>query len=453
MDAGFRKRSCFKNMRETVRIGCGAGFQGDRLEPALVLAEHGELDYLMLECLGERTVALAQLRKLHDPAHGYDALLERRMEGLLPLIKRNGVRVVTNMGAANPLAGAERIVAIARRLGLTLRVAALTGDDVLAALDPAQIALETGEPLSSAGPLFSANAYLGVEAMLPCLESGADIVITGRVADPSLALAPLAHHFGWKLDDADRFARGTVVGHLLECAGQLTGGYFADPGKKDVAGMARLGFPFADVDADGDARLSKVAGTGGVINRMTATEQLLYEVTDPGAYLTPDVTADFSQVAITETGPDTIAVRGARGKTRPATLKVSVGYHAGYIGEGEISYAGENCVARAQLGAEIVAERLRGQFQELRIDVAGLSALHTRPLSGASQPYEVRLRVAGRSADRTQAALIGEEVEALFTNGPAGGGGARKETREQIGIVSCLIARAKVTPAVTVLET
>jgi hypothetical protein len=441
-------------LAETVRIGCGAGFQGDRLEPALVLAEHGKLDYLMLECLGERTVALAQLRKLHDPAHGYDSLLERRIEGLLPLIRRNGVRVVTNMGAANPLAGAEKIIAIARKLGLKVRVAALTGDDVFEALDPAQPALETGEPLSSSGALFSANAYLGVEAMLPCLESGADIVLTGRVADPSLALAPLVHHFGWELDDADRFARGTVVGHLLECAGQLTGGYFADPGKKDVAGMARLGFPFADVDADGHARLSKVAGTGGVINRMTATEQLLYEVTDPSAYLTPDVTADFSRVAITETGPDTITVSGARGKTRPDTLKVSVGYHAGYIGEGEISYAGENCVARAQLGGEIVAERLRGQFQELRVDVVGLSALHTRPMSGGNdRPYEVRLRVAGRSADRAQAALIGEEVEALFTNGPAGGGGARKETREQIGIVSCLIARDKVKPAVTVFET
>ena len=440
-------------MRTTVRIGCGAGFQGDRLEPALVLAERGKLDYLMLECLGERTVALAQLRRLHDPKHGYDALLERRMSGLLPLIAQNHVRVVTNMGAANPIAGAEAIVALAKKLGLKLRVAALTGDDVLDALDPSQKVLETGEPLSSIGPLFSANAYLGVEEMLPALESSADIVLTGRVADPSLALAPLAHTFDWKLDDTERLARGTVVGHLLECAGQLTGGYFADPGKKDVAGMANLGFPFADVDADGNAQLSKVAGTGGRIDRMTATEQLLYEVTDPRAYLTPDVTADFSTVEIRETAPDTITVTGARGGARPDTLKVSVGYQAGYIGEGEISYGGENCVARALLAGEIVAERLRGQFQELRVDIVGLSALHSRPMSdGAPEPYEVRLRVAGRSADRALAARIGEEVEALWTNGPAGGGGARKDTREQIGIVSCLLSREKVRPQVTVLE-
>jgi hypothetical protein len=439
---------------DTVRIGCGAGFQGDRLEPALILAEHGRLDYLMLECLAERTIALAQLRKLHDPDSGYDLLLERRMTGLLPLIKLNGVRVVTNMGAANPLSGAEKIIALARNLGLKVRVAALTGDDIFDALDPNEPALETGEPLASAGPLFSANAYLGVEAMLPALASGADIVLTGRVADPSLALAPLAHHFGWTLDDEERFARGTLVGHLLECAGQLTGGYYADPGKKNVPGMARLGFPFADVDADGNAALSKVEGTGGVINRMTAIEQLLYEVTDPSAYLTPDVTADFSQVEIAESGPDTIAVTGARGKPRPDTLKVSVGFHAGYIGEGEISYAGENCVARAKLGGDIVAERLRGQFQELRVDIIGLSALHTRPMSGGDdRPYEVRLRVAGRSADREMAARIGEEVETLWTNGPAGGGGARKSTQEQIGIVSCLIARDKVKPQVTVFET
>ncbi len=441
-------------MPRTVRIGCGAGFQGDRLEPALVLAEQGSLDYLMLECLGERTVALAQLRRLHDPDGGYDPLLERRMAGLLPLIKRNGARVVTNMGAANPLAGAEKIVALARALGLKVRVAALTGDDVLSLLDPDEPVLETGEPLASVGPLFSANAYLGAEAMLPALDSGADIVITGRVADPSLAVAPLAYHFGWKLDDMQRMADGTLVGHLLECAGQLSGGYYADPGRKDVPGMATLGFPFADVDAAGNARLSKVVGTGGMISRATATEQLLYEVTDPTAYLTPDVSADFSRVEIRETAPDTIAVTGARGKPRPDGLKVSVGYHAGYLGEGEIGYAGENSAARARLAGEIVAERLRGQFQELRVDVIGLTALHSRPMSGdGHRSYEARLRVAGRSAEREIAQRVGEEVEALYTNGPAGGGGARKQTSEQIGIVSCLIARERVKTQVTVLET
>ena len=441
-------------MSATIRVGCGAGFAGDRLEPALVLAERGNLDYLILECLAERTIALAQLRRKHDPDAGYDVLLERRMTGLLPLLKKNGIRLVTNMGAANPVAAAERIVAIARRLGIKVRVAAVTGDDVLDALDRGQPTLETGEPVASAGPLVSANAYLGIDAILPALDAGADIVITGRVADPSLALAPLAHRFGWSLDDHEKLARGTVVGHLLECGGQLTGGYYADPGKKDVMGLADLGFPFADVDQDGNARFGKVDGTGGKIDLSTVTEQLLYEVTDPAAYLTPDVSADFSTVALREVGPDQVAVSGAGGNKRPDTLKVSVGYHAGYVGEGEIGYAGENSAARAKLAGEIVAERLRGQFQELRVDLIGLTALHTRPMPAEDgyRPYEVRLRVAGRSSDESVARRIGEEVEALYTNGPAGGGGARKYVTEQIGVVSCLMPREKVRPQVTCFD-
>src|SRR5262245_54294728 len=238
---------------KTIRIGSGAGFAGDRLEPALVLAEHGALDWLGLECLGERTVALAQLRRLHDPDAGYDPLLDRRMDGLLPLIARNRIRVITNMAAANPAAAAARVATMAKRKGLALKVAAVLGDDVLGGLDRDAPCLETGAPLKSFGALVSANAYLGIDAILPALQQGADVVVTGRAADPSLFLAPLVHAFGWRLDDHDRLARGTVVGHLLECGGQLTGGYYADPGIKDVPGMATLGFPFADVDADGNA--------------------------------------------------------------------------------------------------------------------------------------------------------------------------------------------------------
>jgi hypothetical protein len=439
--------------RRTVRIGCGAGFAGDRLEPALLLAEHGELDYLGLECLGERTVALAQLRRHHDPKAGYDPMLERRMAGLLPLIKAKKVRLVTNMGAANPEAAAQATVDVARRAGIRLRVAAVSGDDVLAGLDLDAPTLETGATLRSVGPLVSANAYLGVEALLPALEGGADVVITGRVADPSLFLAPLVHHFGWSQDDLDRMGRGTMIGHLLECGGQLTGGYYADPGYKDVPGMAALGFPFADVDAEGNARFAKLPGTGGIISRRTATEQLLYEVTDPTAYQTPDIVADFSGVSLREDGENVVAATGARGKPRPKSLKVSVGYHAGYVGEGEIGYAGENCVARGKLAGEIVRERLGNRFRELRVDLTGLTALHSRPMSdGEHHPYEVRLRVAARAADEETARRVGEEVEALYTNGPAGGGGARKAVHEQIGIVSCLIPRERVSPRVAFFE-
>lgn len=438
-------------MSRTVRVGCGAGFAGDRLEPALVLAEHGALDYLGLECLGERTVALAQLRKLHDPDAGYDPMLERRMDGLLPLARRNGIRIITNMGAANPAAAAARVAAVAKQKGLSLKVAAVLGDDVLDLLDRNAPCLETGTPLKDF-ELVSANAYLGVDAILPALQQGADVIITGRAADPSLFLAPLVHEFGWRLDDHDRLARGTVVGHLLECGGQLTGGYFADPGRKDVPAMATLGFPFADVDADGNARFGKVSGTGGVINRATATEQLLYEVTDPFGYETPDVVADFSTTRLDDLGGDVVAVGGARGKPRPSRLKVSVGYRAGFLGEGEIGYAGENCVARAELAGDIVRERLANRFPEMRVDVIGLSSLHGQALARDRQPYEVRLRVAARAPEAETARLVGEEVEALFTNGPAGGGGVRKATVEQIGIVSCLMPRETIATEVRVFE-
>ena len=307
-------------------------------------------------------------------------------------------------------------------------------------------------PCPTYGTIVSANAYLGAEAILPALATGADIVITGRVADPSLFVAPLMHEYGWAPGDVERLACGTVVGHLLECAGQLCGGYFADPGRKDIPGMAELGFPFADVDREGNATISKVAGTGGRITVATATEQLLYEVTDPHGYLTPDVTADFSRVTLTETGPDRIGVRGATGRQRPDRLKVSVGYLAGYVGEGEIGYAGANAVARAELAAAILRERLQHKFAELRFDLIGSTSLHGRAFDTGAHPYEVRLRVAGRAATQEDAGIVGDEVEALYTNGPAGGGGARKSVTEQIGIVSTLIDRSLVRSRVTLHE-
>ncbi len=435
-----------------IRIGSGTGFSGDRMEPAVLLAEKGNLDYLVLECLAERTIALAQKRKRHMPNHGYDPLLERRMELLLPVIKKNGTRVITNMGAANPIAAADKIVELAERLGVVVKVAAVTGDDVFEHISAEQRTLENDEPLTAFGPLISANAYMGVEAILPALQSGADIIVTGRVADPSLFLAPMVHHFDWSLDDLDRMAQGTVIGHLLECAGQITGGYFADPGKKDVPDFAHLGYPFVDVHADGTAVIDKVEGTGGAITLMTAKEQLLYEVTNPAEYMTPDVTADFTQVRMSEVGPNRIEVSGGKGKYVPSTFKVSVGYDAGYIGEGEISYAGHNALERAKLAGEVIRTRLQDAYSELRVDYIGQTSVHRTTFDGYAEPYEIRLRVAGRALTLEEAARIGEEVEALYTCGPAGGGGARKYIHEVVGIVSVLIPREKVQPQVIIRE-
>jgi Acyclic terpene utilisation family protein AtuA len=439
-------------MASTLRIGSGAGFAGDRLEPAVILAEQGGIAYLALECLAERTIALGQLRRRRDPDGGYDPLLERRVELLLPLLRRRKVRLISNFGSANPAAAGKRIIEIARRLRVPVKVAVVTGDDVVDRVSPRSIALESGRPLGDYGELISANAYLGADAIMPALRSGADVIVTGRVADPSLFVAPIAHHFAWSLDDLERVARATVVGHLLECAAQVCGGYFADPGKKEVPGLADVGFPYADVDADGNATISKVAGTGGLINLATVKEQLLYEVTDPGAYVTPDVTADFGGVALRVVGPDAVAVSGGRARGRSPTLKVSVGYAAGYLGEGEISYAGPNALARARLAGDIIRDRIGSDFTDLRVDLIGSTSAHGRSFDASERPYEIRLRVAARAATAEAAARVGEEVEALYLNGPAGGGGTRKYLSEQVGIASTLLDRGLVSTATTLLE-
>ncbi|UWZ83921.1 acyclic terpene utilization AtuA family protein [Occallatibacter riparius] len=433
---------------KTVRIGCGAGYSGDRIEPAVELAAKGSLQYLVFECLAERTIALAQKARMADPDAGFDPLLEERMEAVLPLCVNNGIRIISNMGAANPEAAVARTQTIARRLGFSgLCIAAVTGDDVLAQMRSGEVPIESLETaLPDPQTWVSANAYLGVAPILKALEDRADIILTGRVADPALFLAPLIHEFGWSLEDWNLLGQGTLVGHLLECAGQLTGGYFADPGYKDVPGLAHLGFPIAEVIPDGSAIFSKVEGSGGVLNRATCTEQLLYEIQDPAAYFTPDVIADFSQVIIEEIGPDRVRVTGGRGRARPATLKVSLGYNDGFIGEGQISFAGPNAVRRAELARDILAERLNGSgISELRFDFIGMSSVHGPQLSAsAPEPYEVRLRAAGRAFSRRSAARIQQEVEALYTNGPAGGGGASGSTKEVLAIHSALIPRDEI---------
>lgn len=441
---------------KTVRIGCGAGYSGDRIEPAVELAEKGGIAYLVFECLAERTIALAQKARLADPASGFDPLLEERMEAVLPLCAKKGIRIISNMGAANPRAAAERTRAVAGRLGLSgLRIAAVTGDDVLALLRAGEVKTESLDgAMPDASTWVSANVYLGVAPILEALQSRADVILTGRVADPALFLAPLIHEFAWPLDDWRLLGQGTVVGHLLECAGQLTGGYFADPGVKDVPDLARLGFPIAEVSEDGAAIFSKVEGSGGLLNRATCTEQLLYEIQDPAAYLTPDVVADFSRVTIEEAGPNMVRVTGAAGRERPATLKVSIGYRDGYIGEGQISYAGPNALRRAELARSVLAERLGdADLSELRFDLIGVNSIHGPELSPSPQnPWEVRLRAAGRSASRREAERVGREVEALYTNGPAGGGGAAVSAREILAVHSVLIPREAVKHQVEILE-
>jgi hypothetical protein len=461
-------------MKNKIRIGCGAGFSGDRIEPAVILAEKGKLDYLVLECLAERTIALAQKRKMADPSRGYDPLLERRIETLLPHLVKNNIRLITNMGAANPIEGARRIKEIAQKQGLKIKVAAVIGDDVIENLGLANN-LHCGDNFSIFGnenfaleliakhqspvtnhqsPIVSANAYLGVEGILEALQANAQIIITGRVADPSLFLAPMIHEFGWKTDDYDLLGKGTVIGHLMECGGHITGGYFADPIMKPVENMENLGYPFADVFADGSAIIGKIEGTGGVINLQTAKEQLLYEVINPNEYFTPDVVADFTSVKLEEIDKNKINITGGGGKTKPETYKVSVGYKAFWLGEGEISYAGPAAFERAKLAGEIIQKRLKAQFEEIKIDYIGVnSTFGNKWLSEAEATIsEVRLRIAAKTQSQADAALVCEEVEALYTNGPAGGGGVRKYVNEVIGIASVLVDRNTVLAQISLIE-
>ena len=437
-----------------IRIGSGAGYSGDRIEPAVELAEKGDIQYLGFECLAERTIALAQQQKLRDPAAGYDPLLEQRMRAVLAICKSKGIKIITNMGAANPAAAAAKTVEIARQLGIAgLKVAAVVGDDVLEVCKRGNFPLLEieGRVADLGNRMLSANAYLGVAPIVQALAAGADVVITGRVGDPALFMAPLIHEFGWAMDDWDRLGKGAVVGHLLECAGQVTGGYFADPGFKDVAGLARLGFPIGEVSEDGDLVITKVAGSGGAVTEATCKEQLLYEVHDPSKYLQPDVIGDFSKVTVTQIGPDRVRIQGGRGKPKSGNLKTSIGYVDSYIGEGQISYAGPGALERGRLALEIVRERLEltgVQMTEARFDLIGVDSLHGAALSGGGKPYEVRIRVAGRTDSLAEAVRIGNEVETLYTNGPAGGGGAFKSAREIVAVVSVLLPAELAVPSI-----
>jgi hypothetical protein len=441
-----------------LRLGAGAGYSGDRIEPALELVERGDIDVLVFECLAERTIALAQQARRRDPEAGFDPLLETRMRSVLGAAAERGVRIVTNMGAANPLAAARRTAAVARELGLaSLRVAAVLGDDVLAHVLAGDYRFEeSAAPVRELGDrIVSANAYLGVAPICAALRSDADVVVTGRASDPALFLAPIVHAFGWSLDDWNLLGQGTVVGHLLECAGQVTGGYFADPGLKDVADLARIGFPIGEVSRDGDFVVTKVEGSGGCVSAATCKEQLLYEIHDPARYLQPDVVADFTHVRVDEIAKDRVRVVGGRGSAPTGMLKASIGYVDGWVGEGQISYAGAGAFARARLAREIVRERLRStrvEASEMRFDLLGVDALHGPVAVRDGEPYEVRLRVAGRTRSMAEAVRIGNEVETLYTNGPAGGGGVVKSAREVVAVQSVLVPATAVRPSVEIVE-
>lgn len=454
-------------MTANAHIGAGAGFAGDRTDAAVpvvkALSQSRGPRFLIYETLAERTLALSQIARRADPAGGYNPALARFLAPVLADCLRSGIRIVGNFGAAHPRAAGERILALAREQGLAApRVAVVEGDDLAGLLSPPQLAAREvgGALLRGKAQIVSTNLYLGAGPIAAALDRGADIVVTGRIADSALALGPLMHVYRWRADEWDLLAAGTLAGHLLECGAQITGGYFADPGVKDVPGMSEIGYPIAEIAPDGTAIIGKPAGTGGRIDRLTVTEQILYEIDDPAAYLAPDVTLDLTGVEVEEIAHDMVRVRGARGRPAPEKLKATVCVDAGFLGEAEISYAGRNAAARARLAAEIVRERLKRRAPGLavRVDAVGISSVLGNSAGttleeawASAAPPDVRLRFAAQSFDRTQVELLLDEVEALYCAGPAGGAGVRRRLTPRVASASCLIERDYARPRVTML--
>ena len=443
-------------------IGAGAGYSGDRLDAPLAVVRDlraaGGRSAIIFETLGERTLALAQLRRRENPSTGYEPKLAPLLAPVLKVCIDGGIAIVGNFGAANPAAAAQVIADLADQSGTRATIGVVTGDDMLGA-DGLDVLRACCDDLPDPKKLVSANAYLGAAPIAEALGNGAHVVVTGRVADPSLVLGPLIHTFGWSFEDWPTLGRGTMAGHLLECGAQVTGGYFADPGAKDVPGLENIGYPIAEIDHRGHFIIGKAAG-GGLVDRRTVTEQFLYEVHDPAAYLTPDVIADISEASLVELGNDRVRVDGVTGHARPDRLKVTVCFDGGWLGEGEISYYGPNALARARLAGEIVRRRAPRDIR-IRCDVIGVLSVLADDDGRAWQRFDeladvgsedVRLRVAFAGDDKASVERGVAEVEALYCAGPAAGGGIRLALRPRIAATSCFVPREAVRARVEMVE-
>ena len=437
---------------EQLAVGCGAGFSGDRVDAAgpvvRTLIDRGGPAALIFENLAERTLATQQLAKRAHPELGYEPLLELELRPVLADCLAHGITIVSNFGAANPDGAARLIQRLARELGLTPpRIAVVRGDDLSDAEGQAIVRDHLGQNFDGAR-FVCANAYQGAFEIAEAITAGAQIVVTGRVADPSLTLGPAIAHYGWRRDQWDELAGATMAGHLLECGAQVSGGYFADPGLKDVPNLHNVGFPIAEIAADGSCILSKASHTGGLVDERTVKEQLLYELHDPAAYITPDVVADITQCSVVQAGPDRVRLAGVVGHPRTATLKANVFFDGGWFGEGEISYAGPNAEARARLAMDVMKKRM-GDELKLRFDLIGVSSIldddGNRLLAAAEvgRSTDIRLRVAGQHQELPVIDRLLRELTALWTGGPAGGGGVRVAKRQRLSTQSCLIARER----------
>jgi len=437
-------------MSNLYRVGCAAGFSGDRLGVARPIVDEflrlGEPACLIFESLAERTLALAQLDRRQNPALGFEPLLAEMLEPILADCLLNNIPIVGNFGAANPEGAASLIAKLAKAQGFpSIKIAIVRGDEISASVFMACLDQQSQEALSNSS-LVSANVYLGAREIADALNDGAQIVVTGRVADPALTVGPLMAHFKKSWSDWNFLAQATMAGHLLECGAQVTGGYFADPGVKDVPDLASVGFPIIEFDEFGNCCVTKAPNTGGVVSLMTVTEQLLYEVHDPARYLTPDVIADISQAQLELTGENKVLLNKVLGHEKPATLKANICIDGGWLAEVEISYAGHHAYERAQLAAQIIRERL-SDVLDLRIDYIGSASVF--PSEDGSGPSfraqggfeDIRLRVAAAHMNKVIANQLCRELTALYTCGPAGGGGVRTSLRPRLNTLVAYVPR------------
>lgn len=452
-------------MTKKVFIASGAGFSGDRFDAAVPLVAHladcNGPRYLIFEVLAERSIALAQIAKSKDPDAGYSPYLEAYLRPILQQVKAHNIKIVSNMGAANPMAAARHVNRLAAELGLPpFKIAVLLGDDLSSYLDQQtilQAPTMEGNRLSGR-ELKAANVYLGGEAVAKALSGDADMVLVGRTTDSALVLGPLLHEFGWPQDDWDRLAAGTICGHLLECGAQVTGAYFADPGFKDVPALAEVGFPVAEISESGAFVITKPERTGGCVTTATVTEQLLYEMHDPACYVVPDVCADVTGLHLTEQAENRILVKGIKGKPGPAELKATVCVDGGYMAETELSYAGLNSLARAQLAGDVVIERMKksGFNGDIRRDIIGAFSVldgGTPQMSSSDHlPFDgdYRVRLSLISAAKEPAQQLCDELQHLYCSGPAAGGGFRGSVTPQMASASILLDRALIEPHITV---
>lgn len=439
---------------KSIRIAGGLGFYGDSWQPIKASIERGNVRYVASDHLAELTLAILQKDRQRDPNLGYTRDLVPMLAELLPLALPRGVKFILNAGGLNPMAARETLLAALKKFGVKLKVGVVLGDSLLERLDELQTMgvslahMDTGEDIATVRErLLFASAYLGARPLVEALDAGADIVLTGRVADAALFLAPMMHEFRWRWDDWDKLAQGIVVGHLMECSGQATGGNFGGDWRS-IPDLAHIGYPIAEVYENGDAIITKAPGTGGRVNFDTLREQLLYEVHDPAHYLTPDVDVDMTTLRMEEVGPDQVRVSGATGRPAPATLKIVAGYEDGYMGQAMLGYAWPDALPKAQLAAEIVQQQMKEtglQAEEVLVEFIGYNSIHG-PLADptyAENLNEVYLRIAVRCKDRREAARLGRLLTPLGLSGPPfiGGAGGIMEPRGLLGIWPTLAPR------------